>query len=242
MTQIAVSVHSQSSGLVTIQNHPKTVLKHLTLMANGVMDIHPNRSFLVTISNFRENPERLPKDTVIGITLPAPVVITEAKMDNLATTTSEEDVESWRGTVATCAEFESDRPQVLDLLREYQAMSSGRLGTIRATQNRIDLQNDARRQFQYPYGTGFKVWEIVADQMDKMRKAQVREPAPPNSSEWPSPLVLVAKKNGSVGFCVDYRKLNAVTKRDSYPIPRMDECLDSLGKAVEFTTLDAKSG
>ncbi|CAN8075917.1 unnamed protein product [Agarophyton chilense] len=165
MTQIAVSVHSHSSGLVTIQNHPKTVLNHLTLMANGVMNIHPNRSFLVTISNFRDKPVRLPKGTVICITLPVPVAIMEAQMDKFATPTLDEDVDSWEETVAIGEEFKSYRPQVLDLLREYQAMWSGRLGIIRATKNRIDLQDDARPQFQHLYRTGLKGREIVADQM-----------------------------------------------------------------------------
>eukprot|EP00171_Calliarthron_tuberculosum_P021566 IDg21566t1 len=40
----------------------------------------------------------------------------------------------------------------------------------------------------------------------------------------------------------DYRRLNAVTKRDSYPIPRMDDCIDSLGTAEIFTSLDANWG
>ncbi|CAN8062786.1 unnamed protein product [Agarophyton chilense] len=205
MTQIALSVHSQSPGLVTIQNHPETVLKHLTLTAHGVMDILPNRSFFVTISNFRDKPVRLPKGTVIGITLLAPVAIMEAQMDNLATPTPDEDVDSWEGRVAIRAALESYRPQ-------------------------------------HPYRTDLKGREIGADQIDKMRKAQVIEPAPPTQSQFPSPLVLVAKKDGSVRFYVDYRKLNAVTKRDSYPIPRMDDCLDSLSETVVFTTLEANSG
>ncbi|CAN8075543.1 unnamed protein product [Agarophyton chilense] len=121
-------------------------------------------------------------------------------------------------------------------------MWSGRLGKIRAITHSIDLQDDARPEFQNPYPTGLKGRKIVTDQMVKMRKAQVIEPAPPNQSEWATPLVLVAKKDGSIRFCVDYRELNAVIKRDSYPIPRMDDCLDFLGEAVVCTTLDANSG
>ena len=61
-------------------------------------------------------------------------------------------------------------------------------------------------------------------------------------SEWASPVVLIPKPDGSLCFCVDYRRLNAMTVRDTYPIPRMDECLDSLGEANVFTTLDCNSG
>jgi hypothetical protein len=53
---------------------------------------------------------------------------------------------------------------------------------------------------------------------------------------------MVPKPNGSRRFCVDYRKLNAITVPETYPLPRMDECLDSLGEAVIFTTLECNSG
>ncbi len=64
----------------------------------------------------------------------------------------------------------------------------------------------------------------------------------PGTSPWSSPIVLVRKKDGSLRFCVDYRRLNSVTKFDAYPLPRIDETLDALGGAQWFTTLDLISG
>ena len=64
----------------------------------------------------------------------------------------------------------------------------------------------------------------------------------PTYGAWSLPVVLVRKKDQIWRLCIDYRKLNAVTKQDAYPLPRIDDSLDALSGSMLFSTLDMMSG
>lgn len=66
--------------------------------------------------------------------------------------------------------------------------------------------------------------------------------AVPSSSAWSSPCLLVPKSDGTQRFCTDYRKVNAVTKPDSFPLPLMEDCIDKVGSARFVTKLDLLKG
>ncbi len=66
--------------------------------------------------------------------------------------------------------------------------------------------------------------------------------AVPSSSPWSSPSLLVPKSDQTPRFCNDYRKVNAVTKPDSFPLPCMDDCVDRVGSAKYVTKLDLLKG
>ena len=80
---------------------------------------------------------------------------------------------------------------------------------------------------------------IIEEAVNDMWKNNVIKPS---HSSWSSPVVLAKKKDGSIRFCVDFRKLNDITEKDAFPIPRIDDCLDALGGNEYFCTLDLQSG
>ena len=77
----------------------------------------------------------------------------------------------------------------------------------------------------------------MAEKVEKMLDKGIISPS---VSPWASPIVLVQKPDGSIRFCVDYRKLNDATHKDLYPLPRIDDTLDRLGGAQYFSTLDCR--
>ena len=66
--------------------------------------------------------------------------------------------------------------------------------------------------------------------------------AQPSNSPWCNAAVLVRKKDGSLCFCIDFRRLNALTVKDSHPLPRICETLESLAGAANYSTFDLNSG
>lgn len=135
----------------------------------------------------------------------------------------------------------TQQQQLEHLLQEYQDIIAvedeppGRTNLVThpiVTENVLPIK-------QRPYRLSPAEHEFVGKEIDQMMQQGIIQPS---SSPWASPIVLVKKKNGKTRFCVDYRKLNKVTKRDAYPLPRIDEILDSLGKAKWFSSLDLASG
>eukprot|EP00731_Ephydatia_muelleri_P028382 Em0020g26a len=84
--------------------------------------------------------------------------------------------------------------------------------------------------------------EMVETAQKHLQMLRQKEVVALQKGSWSSPAVLVKKKDGSTRFCVDFRQLNAVTKKDAQPLPRIDETLDVLGSARWFSCLDLTSG
>ena len=131
--------------------------------------------------------------------------------------------------------------QVIALVKKYRHLFSSKQsspGGAKGIEHRIDTGN------HYPFScpprrVSPREREIIDELVKEMLDTGV---CSTSNSPWASPIVLIPKKDGSIRFCVDYRKLNSVTVRDVYPLPRIDDCLAALGGNKFFSTLDLVSG
>lgn len=112
------------------------------------------------------------------------------------------------------------------------------LGRTKLTLHQIDT-GDAKPVKLPPRRVPLHLQKEVADHIKQMQENGIIRPS---CSPWAAPVVLVRKRDGSLRFCVDYRKLNELTRKDAYPLPRIDDALDSLNNACWFSTLDLASG
>ena len=95
------------------------------------------------------------------------------------------------------------------------------------TQHTIDTSDHPpikQHDQRIPFALRERVEKMVAEMLEQ-------GVIQPSKSPWSSPIVLVAKKDGSTRFCMDYRQLNAVTKMDAFPLPRVDDSLDILANS-----------
>ena len=111
-------------------------------------------------------------------------------------------------------------------------------GEVKGVEHQI-VTGDSQPIRQVPRRVPFALRGEISRMVHEMLDANVIEES---ASPWASPVVLVRKKDGTLRFCVDYRRLNAVTRKDTFPLPRIDDLLDQLHGKKVFSTLDAKRG
>lgn len=133
--------------------------------------------------------------------------------------------------------------QIKKLLLDYRDRFLNKIQTTdviqTSIQHRINIVPNSRHVQSQPYVLGPAERKTESDAIDDMLASGVIQPS---ASPWSSPVVLVRKRDGSVRFCIDYRRLNKITVRDMYPLPRLDHTLDSLSGMVWFSTMDCVSG
>lgn len=118
------------------------------------------------------------------------------------------------------------------------AKSKFDLGRTNIVQHEINTGNHPPIK-QAPRRLALNKREIAEKEVQSMLENGIIEPS---TSPWSSPIVLVEKKDHSTRFCVDYRALNDITRKDSYPLPNIQDCFDALGGTSWFSSIDLQSG
>ena len=118
------------------------------------------------------------------------------------------------------------------------ALESLDMGHTSLVKHRIKLDNYTPFKERYRHIPPNLFEEMKNHLKEMMQVGAIRH----SNSPWASALELVRKKDGSLCFCIDLRRLNAITIKDAYSLPHIDKTLDCLGGAVIFTSLDLKSG
>jgi len=142
---------------------------------------------------------------------------------------------------STTLEPPHTNPTIDTLLQKFDTLfnHTPSLPPTRPTDHQIHLIPNTTpvnvRPYRYPY---FQKCEIEKQVSSMLSSGLIQ----PSRSPFSSPVLLVKKKDGSWRCCVDYRALNAITIKDRFPLPTIDELLDDLGKASWFSKLDLQQG
>ncbi|GFY22203.1 retrovirus-related Pol polyprotein from transposon 17.6 [Trichonephila clavipes] len=206
-------------------------LKAGVLIASSVIDLLDS-VIPVRIPNISDRTRTIQEGEVIAASVPVTCVDRKCNTQNLSSEDLVKDLEQNTDEKQRCAAG--------GLIEEFQSLFSIKFkdfGRTRLTKHRIDTGEHPPIK-QHPRRLPLAKQEEVQKLFKDMKDNDVIEPS---SSPWASPIVLVRKKDGSARIFVDYRRVNDVTK-DSYPLPRIDDTLDTLAGNTRFSTLDLKSG
>lgn len=124
------------------------------------------------------------------------------------------------------------------LIADKIAVMGTSLGLCNMADHEIELLPGTKPIKQRYYPVSPSKQKVIDEEVSSMLEQGIIEPS---RSAWSSPVCLVRKKDGSYRFCIDFRQLNAVTKKDAYPLPYMSAILDQLRDARYLSTIDIKS-
>ena len=124
------------------------------------------------------------------------------------------------------------------LITEFSDLFSDVPGRTNCVQHHVGVKNAIPIK-QNPYRVNPRKLEFLKRELDYMLTNDIIKPS---QSNWSSPCLLVPKSDGTNRFCADYHKVNVVTKLDSYPIPRVEDCIDRIGCAQYVSMIDFLKG
>ena len=206
------------------------------IVARTVNRVHDGH-VLARMVNTTDGTIRLHPEQRIGVVEAIAMATSDTQVTSTSNTSYEFQLKDF--DVQTDGLTGSQCNEVNELLRKNASLFAGnRIGRSRGVKHGIDT-GAAPPIRQAPRRASYDQKKIIEQQVRDMLEQDIIKPS---MSPWSSPVILVRKKDGSWRFCADYRKLNDVTIKDSYALPRIDDSLDSLSGAAYFSSLDLASG
>jgi len=202
----------------------------------------PNRAndLPVRIVNTTQEPMKLHKNTVVSKLEPLQPVSEQPQQEGTPDDESQDIISSLIEKVDQSVS-EDVKGQLTEMLQRYSTVFSRDewdLGWTDRVTHKIDVgENKPIRQQLRRYPPLHM--ESIDRHLSDMLRQKVIEPA---NSPWASNIVLAKKKDGTLRCCIDFRQLNDITRKDAYPLPRTDACLDAMSGSKFFSTFDLRSG
>ncbi|XP_069176776.1 uncharacterized protein [Procambarus clarkii] len=192
-------------------------------------------------------PDRRKKETLVHVnmikkyegrdTLPVALVTTDDDIEEEEVLANSEILLNLQAKLTHVAE--GHRSSLLQMIREYKPIFKDVPGLTSVLRHDVELEEGVRPIKQHPYRLNPLKKRVVKEEVDYMLKHHL---IAPSSSPWSSPILLVPKPGKKYRLCIDYRQVNKVTVADTYPLPRVEECLDAIGKARYLTKFDLFKG
>ena len=207
------------------------------MVSNSIAKMSKNRRLPILVVNNTNQTVSLSKGCVIAKVDSIASSRIES-VNNLVKNTKPGDGKVWDADVDVPSHYKPQIQKFLKKNKDLFASVDSELGHTDTVTMKIDTGNNPPIKLR-PYRTPIQNRQVIEKTIDEMMGANIVRRS---KSPWSFPVVIVDKKDGSKRFCVDFRKLNQITKPNSYPLPLIDDILALLGKAKYFTSLDLKSG
>ena len=234
--------HTSQAGLVEAMN---SFIDNTGLLVSSAVIDTTKSDVVLTCANLTDDPVSVSKGTTIALVHPIQQIVKDVgPKPTYNDDINIDDIPEHLKNMVDSASADLNHDQkahLYNIIYHHQDIflgPDGKLGRTPLVKHNIDTGN-AKPIRARAYKPALKRKAVIEEQIKQMLDGDQIEPS---DSPWASPVVLVTKKDGSPRFCVDYRGLNSVTKKDSYPIPNITDCIDSLSGSKWFSTLDLASG
>ncbi|GFT85674.1 retrovirus-related Pol polyprotein from transposon 297 [Trichonephila clavipes] len=238
LTRITVSGYQTRGDINVVLDGSKHLLFEKNIATPSMVSTYCNGKSDVWVTNLQFRNQIIPRGMCIGQAEP----LNEGHLCVISETSGclddqQETLESQMNCSLMMSPELSDehRNKLSELLRKFSGLFTKTDKSTAANTNvkhRI-FTGDHAPINQRAYRVSPTERRIIHEEVQKMLVEGIVQPS---ESPWSSPIVLVRR------FCVDYRKLNSVTKKDVYPLPRIDDTLDCLKGAIFFSSMDLRSG